>query len=93
LEEVANIKNVPNWISYLHPNSWIFDPFLDVLINFLNLKTDLNFPNFNTKSVSDLKKFLWRKLFLSSKPSQPYFVSNFSSLRRSFLDRSKFGRI
>jgi hypothetical protein len=46
LEEVANIKSVPNWISYLHANSWIFGPFLSILINFLNSKTDLDFPKF-----------------------------------------------
>jgi hypothetical protein len=36
LEEVANMKSVPNWISYLHANSWIFTPFLAILIDFLN---------------------------------------------------------
>jgi hypothetical protein len=29
------MKSVPNWISYLHANCWIFDPFLAILINFL----------------------------------------------------------
>jgi hypothetical protein len=37
-----------------------------------------------------LKKFIWRKLFLSSNPSKPNFISIFPSKRRSFLDRSKF---
>jgi hypothetical protein len=33
--------------------------------------------NFHSKSTSNLKMFLWRKLFLSSKPSKPCFISNF----------------
>jgi hypothetical protein len=37
-----------------------------------------------------MKKFLWIKWFLSSKPSQQYFVSNFLSSGRSFLNQSKF---
>jgi hypothetical protein len=32
------MKSVSNWISYLPSNSWIFDPFLDILINFLMSK-------------------------------------------------------
>jgi hypothetical protein len=47
LEEVANIKTVPNWISYLHQNFWIFSPFLDILINFLKSKIDIDFPKFS----------------------------------------------
>jgi hypothetical protein len=43
---------------------------------------------FSLNSISNLKIFLWRKLFLSSKPSQPYFISKFSSLGRTFLERS-----
>jgi hypothetical protein len=39
------MKSVPNQISYLHANSWSFGPFLAILINFLKLKTDLDFPN------------------------------------------------
>jgi hypothetical protein len=46
LEEVSNMKTVSNSISYLHANSWIFGPFLDILINFQKLKTDIDFPNF-----------------------------------------------
>jgi hypothetical protein len=46
LEEISNIRSVSNWISYLHANSWIFGSFLDILINFLNSKRDLDFPNF-----------------------------------------------
>jgi hypothetical protein len=46
LEEISRMKSVPNYIFYLHANSWIFGPFLAILINFLNLKIDLDFPNF-----------------------------------------------
>jgi hypothetical protein len=69
LKEATNIITIPDWISYLHANSWIFGPFLAILINFLKSKTDLDFPNFNSKSILNLKTFLWRKMFLSSKPS------------------------
>jgi hypothetical protein len=40
------MRSIPNWISCLHANSWIFGPFLDILINFLKSKPDLDFPNF-----------------------------------------------
>jgi hypothetical protein len=46
LEEVANMRSVPIWISYLLANSWIFSTFLAILINFIKSKTDLNFPKF-----------------------------------------------
>jgi hypothetical protein len=39
-----------------------------------------------------MKKFLWRKLFIFSRSSKPYFILNFWSPRRSFLDPSKFVR-
>jgi hypothetical protein len=32
------MKRVSNWISYLHENSYIFSPFLPILINFLKSK-------------------------------------------------------
>jgi hypothetical protein len=38
------MRSVSTWISYLHANSWIFARFLTNLINFLNSKTDLDFP-------------------------------------------------
>jgi hypothetical protein len=84
--------SVPNQISYPHANFWIFSQSRAILINFLKSKIDLDFPIFNSKSISNLKKILWRKLFLSSKPSQPYFVSNCLSSGRSFLEWSKFER-
>jgi hypothetical protein len=43
LEEVSDMKSVPNWISYLHENFWTFIPLLDILFYFLKLKTDLAF--------------------------------------------------
>jgi hypothetical protein len=46
LEEVDKMKSVPNWISYLHEISWIFSPFLDILVSFLKLKIDSAFLNF-----------------------------------------------
>jgi hypothetical protein len=46
LEEAANMKSVPNWISYLPANSRIFGPFLAILINFRKSKTNLEFLKF-----------------------------------------------
>jgi hypothetical protein len=46
LEEVANRRSVPNLISHLHPNSWIFSPFLAIQFIFLKPKSDLDFPKF-----------------------------------------------
>jgi hypothetical protein len=46
LEEVSKMRSVPNLISYLHANSYIFGPLLAILINFLKLKTDIDFLNF-----------------------------------------------
>jgi hypothetical protein len=46
LEEVSNMKSVPNGISYSNAKSWIFGPFLNILNNFQKSKTDLQFPNF-----------------------------------------------
>jgi hypothetical protein len=45
------------------------------------------------KSISNLEKFLYRKLFLSSNPSKKYFILNFLSLGRSCLDRMKIERV
>jgi hypothetical protein len=39
---------------------------------------------FNSKSILNLKKFLWRKLFLYSNPSNPYSVSKFWSQEGPF---------
>jgi hypothetical protein len=44
--------------------------------------------NFHSSSISNLKKFRWRNLFLPSELSKPYFISNFFSHGRSLLDRS-----
>jgi hypothetical protein len=44
----------------------------------------LNSQIFNSKSISNLKKFLWRKLFPSSNPSKPYFISKFLSPKSPF---------
>jgi hypothetical protein len=43
LEKFANLRSVPNWISYLQTNSWFFSPFQDILFNFLRSKTGLDF--------------------------------------------------
>jgi hypothetical protein len=45
------MKSVPNWICYIHANSWTFSPSLAILFNFLEPKTDLDFPNFQFKIV------------------------------------------
>jgi hypothetical protein len=44
---------------------------------------------FHLKYISNLKKFLWRKLFLSSNHSQLYFISKFWSMIRPSFDRIK----
>jgi hypothetical protein len=46
--------------------------------------------NFHSKSTSNMKRFLWRKLLLSSNPSNPYFIWIFLSSGWFFLDHSKF---
>jgi hypothetical protein len=84
------MRSVPNWISYLHANSWIFNPFLAILINFLKSKIDLDSSIFYSKSLPNLKEFLWRKLFTFVRYSKPYFISNFWSLERPSLDQLKF---
>jgi hypothetical protein len=45
---------------------------------------------FNSKLISNLRKFLYGKLLFSLNPSKPYFISKFLSSRRSCLDRIKF---
>jgi hypothetical protein len=40
------MKSVPTSISYFHANSDIFNPFIDILFNFLKSKIDLDFPKF-----------------------------------------------
>jgi hypothetical protein len=94
---LINSKSVEIWKKFLtwevfqigFPTSMqilgFFCIFLAILINFLKSKIDLDSQIFNSKSISDLKKFLWTKLFHSSKPSQPYFVSNFLSSGRTFI--------
>jgi hypothetical protein len=40
------MKIVPNWILYLHANSWVFSPHLAIIVNFLKSKIDLDFTYF-----------------------------------------------
>jgi hypothetical protein len=68
----------------------IFSTSPAVLLNFLKNNQTLTSQISNSKSTLTLKKFLWRKLFLSPNPSNLYFISNLSSSKRSFLDRPKF---
>jgi hypothetical protein len=49
------MKSAPNWISYLHANSWIFIPHLAILFNFLKSKTYHDFPNFNSISIREAR--------------------------------------
>jgi hypothetical protein len=49
--------------------------------------------NFNSIFITNLEKFLWRKLFILSKSSRQYFISKFPSSEMSFLEQSKFERI
>jgi hypothetical protein len=62
------MKSIPNYISYLHVNSWIFSPFLDILINFLKSKTDIDFLflfkiQFKSKEFPITKVVPWFKYF------------------------------
>jgi hypothetical protein len=41
--------------------------------------TQINFLNFYSRSISNLDKFLWEKLFLTSSSFHPYFIWNFWS--------------
>jgi hypothetical protein len=50
----------------------------------------MNSQIFNSKSIPNLEKFPWRKLLLSSKPSQPHFISNCLSSVRFCLDWTNF---
>jgi hypothetical protein len=43
---------------------------------------------FNSKFLSNLKKFLWGKLFLSANPSKPYSISTFWAWERPFWSES-----
>jgi hypothetical protein len=50
LKKLPKRKSAPNWIFYLHANSFIFGPFLAILIKLLKSKTDLEFPKFSFKT-------------------------------------------
>jgi hypothetical protein len=50
-----------------------------------NLEISLNF---NSKSILNLRKFLWRKLFISLRYSKLSFISIFSSKGMYFSNRS-----
>jgi hypothetical protein len=75
------MRSVPYWISYLHANSWIYNPFIAILIKFLKSKTDIVFPNFDSKSILNMEKVV---PFLKTLKS--YFISDFSSLTKLLLE-------
>jgi hypothetical protein len=93
LEEVANMKSDPNWISYLHANSWIISPFLTILINFLKSKTDLEFPKFSFEIYFKSEGVIMEKVVTFFKTFLTIFYFNFSRSGRSCLDWSKFEKI
>jgi hypothetical protein len=73
LKEVDNIESVPNWISYHYENSGIFNPFLAILINFLNSKRDLEFPKFQLKIHIESEEFCMEKVVPLFKHFMPIF--------------------
>jgi hypothetical protein len=77
-------------LSKFHPNLKIPRRNSIKFYQILNLDISLNF---HLNSISNLKKFLWRKLLVSSKHSQPYFISNFLISVRSCLNKMKFERV
>jgi hypothetical protein len=56
------MKSVPNWISYLHANFWIFSPFLAILFNFLKSKTNLDFTIFLFNLRSEFEEVTMEKV-------------------------------
>jgi hypothetical protein len=93
LEEVSNMKSVPNWISYPHENFWIFIPPLAILFYFLNSKIDLDFTTFKSISVMNMEKLQWQKLFIFSNPVAPYFHLIFFALKHSFWTKAKLDQL
>jgi hypothetical protein len=89
LEEVAKIKGVPNWISYHHTNSWIFGPFLSILINFLKSKIDLNFPNFKFEIYFESEKVPMKKIVPFFNFFKNIFYLNFYEQRKIILELVK----
>jgi hypothetical protein len=67
--------------------------FHEFLVNFHLIWTHWNSQNFHSKSIPNMCKCLKAKLFPTSRPSQPNFISNFWSRRRSYLDQINFGRV
>ncbi len=51
--------------------------FWKISVNFYRNSTHRSSPNFRSKSISILDKFLWGKLFLISISFYPYFIYNF----------------
>jgi hypothetical protein len=72
-------------------------PFLAIVINFLKSRTEIDFPKYSySKFISNMKKFIWRKLFISSNPSKPYFILNFGARKGPLLIESisnQFGHL
>jgi hypothetical protein len=71
------MKSVPNWISYIHANSWTCSPSLAILFNFLEPKTDLDFPNFQFKIVFESEEIPMEKVIPFSKTSATIFYFEF----------------
>jgi hypothetical protein len=94
LEEVANMRSVPNWIYYLHANYWIFSPPLAILFNFLKSKTDLDFPNFFEFKINfESEEVPMDKVVPLFKSFRTIFYLKKLSSGISFLDWSKLERI
>jgi hypothetical protein len=64
--------SIPNWISYLHANFWIFSPPLAILFNFLKSKTYLDFPKFTIQNPF----WIWRIFYKESCSAHQIFQNN-----------------
>jgi hypothetical protein len=85
--------SVPNCISNLPSNFWIFSPFLAILIKFLNSKTDLDFPKFEFKTHFKSKEVSMEKVVQLFEIFKNIFYFKKLTLGKPYLDQIKFERV
>jgi hypothetical protein len=79
------MKSIPNWVSYLHANSWTFSPFLPILINFLKLKIDLDFPKFSFEINFQSRDVPMEEVVIFFKSFKTIFYFNFFDLGKALF--------
>jgi hypothetical protein len=89
LEEVENMKSVPNWASCLHANSWIFSTFLAIFIKFLNSKTDIEFPIFSFEIHFESLEVPIEEVVTFFKTFSTIFYFKFFELRKVLFESVK----